>query len=909
MPAARLEPYTRLLLLLLWLSALAPTLATHHPHQNPPPEVPAPPQPSSTHSSTSSTTTSSSCPTPPPFSCQWFPLWPYPASCEVPADPAQTTSLQLAAPAAYRFLVEQPPADPALAALLTRGIARLNSSRLWLPTEHRTRGNIVEPHLVQLEGSCLPSPPRITPQTQRPAQTQLVIRVLSSPTTETSSTSSPTAKPPDADESFTLTVSSTGEATLESASVWGALYGLDAFAQLVSFNASTNTHAIHGAPIRIQDRPRFPWRGLMLDTANHYLPLAAVRRTLDLMGLNRLNVLHWHILGSYSFPVRVPAHPPLAGAGAWSSHAVYTEADLRSIQLYAADRGVRVVVEVDLPGHAYAWGLGYPHITVPCPSSISADIGAINSVPFNPANPDTFAVIGDVLDFFAGLLPDPFLHLGGDELQPECWAASQEVRAWMQTMNFTNYVQVQAWFQDKAFAKLASLQRRPIVWQETFVQLQHHYPAPAAVVEVWNNSTVLNMAISAGWDVILANGWYLDRQVPVDNHTSWFWLDTWAFMYQVDPEDDLHSSSRPQTAAGPQTAPGSILGGEANMWTEQVSDGSLDTRVWPRASAIAERLWSPQHVRDTGLAAQRLSLHSCRLANMGLNSGPIWAGFCNRDTGFFNSTAAEPFVPDSCPSSPLQASNGTGPSSHRVDITAAELAAVVIFTFIGGLAVCAGAMAIYRHTHPSRPAAKSADDGMMHVQSTAPRAADEQATPLLSPESAPSPPPSTPAASPASSRLMSLDVFRGFTVALMIFVDMTGASFPPIHHSPWNGVRLADFVMPFFDFIVGVSLAFSLKKIKGKRPALWKATVRFIKLFLLGLFTQGGIDFLNYDLKHIRIMGILQVSPRWRDSETSICLTPPPPLTPKASGSLLLCGGADGDLPAARQAQPAAGGS
>ncbi len=291
--------------------------------------------------------------------------------------------------------------------------------------------------------------------------------------------------------------------------------------------------------------------------------------------------------------------------------------------------------------------------------------------------------------------------------------------------------------------------------------------------------------------------------------SSWFWLDTWAQMYGVEPLAQVRPEQQAQ-----------ILGGEACMGSEQVSALSIHERVWPRASAVAERLWSPAAVNDPGEAAQRLGRFRCRLAADGLPVGPIWADYCSADD---NSRPANS-QPDSNDSPP--------------PLSSGAVAALVILAFFLGLA-CAGILA--RCVGQADQGEKDKGKGKAALQPVAAgvsaaalasniatndaeqvhvAVALNERSPLLPSGSARPPPASLPtavaitqgaggAATPAAAtsaapreRIQSIDVFRGFTVALMIFVDNVGEAFPAIHHTPWDGIRLADFVMPFFDFLV-----------------------------------------------------------------------------------------------------------
>ena len=512
-----------------------------------------------------------------------------------------------------------------------------------------------------------------------------------------------------------------------------------------------------------------------------------------------------------------------------------------------------------------------------CPAINSTDIGPINVVPLNPTLNRTYEVLQDVLAVVFDHFPEHYLHTGGDEVQFACWMADDGIRAWMQAHNMSDPAELQVYFQQRLSTLLSGAGKTAIVWDEVYSTLgpqgaQKSFGYKAAV-QVWDNSTLLQAALDDGFDGIFSGGWYLDRQQPVEQDaTHWFWLDTWADMYNVSLPSPSPSPARRATRAGQQ---GRMLGGEACMWGEQVADTSFTARVWPRAAGVAERLWSPASTRDAFLAAQRLGVHRCRLAARGMRVGPIWADYCSHDT-----------EPAFAGTDALRRSAADAP----VNLKSGELIALLVFIYALGLvsvylSVCCchcRLPGLTPATAPSSAPAQRRDKSDPALPDNAGSVQDESMVPLLGQakataargdaaalpsarSGAETPADGKPSAGvPLRERLSSLDVFRGFTVALMVFVDDTGAAFPEIDHTPWDGIRLADFVMPFFDFIVGVSLAMSFKKFdleaQGAQrwPALRKATVRFVKLFLIGVFTQGGIDFLTYDMAHIRVMGILQ---------------------------------------------------
>eukprot|EP00049_Salpingoeca_infusionum_P001077 m.44964 g.44964 ORF g.44964 m.44964 type:complete len:1294 (+) comp10858_c0_seq5:36-3917(+) len=759
-------------------------------------------------------------------------------------------------------------------------------------------------------------------------------------------------KQPTSDESYTLHVDAP-TVTIIAQTIWGAQYALETFSQLLEFHQGSRNPIIYNTPISIVDSARYPVRGLMLDTANHFLPVSSITQTLDIMSACKMNVLHWHIVDSYSFPLQVPQHPVLSQKGAWDASesqdyaggpnddpkAIYTLDDLNTIKQYALERGVRVLMEVDVPGHAYSWGLGYPNITVQCPKIATTDIGAINIVPLNPTLPFTYKVLESVLTSVMDQVPDDWLHTGGDELQTECWLSDQEIQAWMVKNKITTGTELELFFYQQLWPFLKQNKRRQVVWEEVYASLTSQLPTDT-IVHVWNNGSIASLAMDAGHDVILSENWYLDRHSPVSNaQIPWFWLDTWADMYNVS----LANSTK-----------GKVLGGVACMWGEQVSALSLNSRIWPRAIGISERLWSQHDVRNQSDAAQRIGRHRCRLAARGYPVGPIWADYCSYDALVRLAANQRLQQNDEYKIKHTQkkeekkqtdSTKSLMESQATFLLTRSELAAVVL----GTIAVCIitwyvlavscmpdstvapqdqghrehhvvhrqsanvqhstpqkrtapldqlglgipaipaesgsdsdsdcgaeseTAALLARHHHPFQPSAStstrpSSEHGSVgfSVKSDATAGTGGRSTPTT-PLTAPSPVfTSLPQpVKPKAPRLKSLDVFRGFTVALMVFVDNVGEAFPSIHHSPWDGVRLADFVMPFFDFIVGVSITLAFKRfdaspdveVPSRFGAFKKATTRFLKLFVIGIWTQCGIDFMTFDLSQLRIMGILQ---------------------------------------------------
>ncbi|XP_042514165.1 beta-hexosaminidase 3 isoform X2 [Macadamia integrifolia] len=225
------------------------------------------------------------------------------------------------------------------------------------------------------------------------------------------------------DESYKLSIAATGSPRyvhLEAQTVYGALYGLQTLSQLGHFNFTTRMIEVHHIPITIIDEPRFFYRGLLIDTSRHYQSLPMMKNAIDAMAYSKLNVLHWHIVDSQSFPLEIPSYPNLWN-GAFSLSERYTMADAAEIVNYAERRGINVLAEIDVPGHALSWGTGYPSLwpSRDCPE------------PLDVSNEFTFKVIDGILSDFRKVFKFRFVHLGGDEVNTSCWTTTPHVMKWL----------------------------------------------------------------------------------------------------------------------------------------------------------------------------------------------------------------------------------------------------------------------------------------------------------------------------------------------------------------------------------------------------------------------------------------------------------------------------------------------
>uniref|UniRef100_A0A8C3E943 Beta-hexosaminidase n=1 Tax=Corvus moneduloides TaxID=1196302 RepID=A0A8C3E943_CORMO len=406
----------------------------------------------------------------------------------------------------------------------------------------------------------------------------------------------------DSKESYKLSVSK-GSMLLSAETIWGALRGLETFSQLIGRDEN-GTYYINET--EIVDFPRFPHRGLLLDTSRHYLPLRAILETLDVMAYNKFNVFHWHIVDDPSFPYESSTFPELSKQGAFNAMThVYTASDVRTVIEYARLRGIRVIAEFDTPGHTLSWGPGAPGLLTPCYTG-KAPSGVYG--PINPIVNSTYQFVTSLFQEVSAVFPDFFLHLGGDEVDFTCWKSNPEIRAFMKEMGFgEDYKKLESFYIQRLLHIVSSLGKGYIVWQEVFdndVKLR-----PDTIIHVWKENSmqyVNEMAnvTRAGYRALLSAPWYLNRIS---------YGQDWIAAYKVEP---LSFAGSPEQKA-------LVMGGEACMWGEYVDVTNLTPRLWPRAGAVAERLWSNETVRDVEDAYARLAEFRCTLLGTSFPGKPV----------------------------------------------------------------------------------------------------------------------------------------------------------------------------------------------------------------------------------------------------------------------------------------------
>lgn len=395
------------------------------------------------------------------------------------------------------------------------------------------------------------------------------------------------------DESYELTVSRAGGVELEATQRSGLVRGLATLAQML--HKTDGGHSVRC--VKIEDRPRFPWRGLLLDVSRHFLPAPWIERTLNAMAAVKLNVLHLHLADDQGFRIESREFPALHELG--SGGEFYTQDQIRQLVDHATRLGIRVVPEFDVPGHATSWLIGYPELGTRRDRGYQlATAWGAHDACLDPLDEGVYEFLERFFGEVAGLFPDAWVHIGGDEVTGVEWREDPRALEFLAARNTDDVRELQAWFNNRLREILAGHARQMIGWDE----LVHPVLPTEVLVQSWRGPESLAGIAGRGHQCIRSHGYYLDH------------LSSAAAHHRIDPHDGVDATSLER-----------VLGGEACLWTEYVDTDNLDSRLWPRAAAIAERLWSPGDLTDRGLY-DRLAAISVHLEGLGCTHRSVYAG-------------------------------------------------------------------------------------------------------------------------------------------------------------------------------------------------------------------------------------------------------------------------------------------
>jgi hexosaminidase len=388
------------------------------------------------------------------------------------------------------------------------------------------------------------------------------------------------------DESYELTVSDSG-AKLTAPTTLGVLRGLQTFLQLVQITPT----GFAAAAVTIKDQPRFPWRGLLIDVSRHFIPIDVLKRNVDGMAAVKMNVLHWHLSDDQGFRVESKKFPKLTQAG--SEGLFYTQEEIRDFIAYAHDRGIRVMPEFDMPGHTRSFYMGYPELSSGA-GPYTLEGGGIDPI-MDPTRESTYKFLEKFIAEMAKLFPDAYFHIGGDEVDGKQWDANPKIQEFIKAHGMKNNQDLQAYFNRRLEKIVAKNHKTMVGWDE----ILHPDLPKTVVVQSWRGQASLAAAAKQGYRGLLSYGYYLDLMWPAARH------------YAVDPMADAAAALTPQEKS-------LILGGESCQWAEWVTPENIDSHIWPRNAVIAERLWSPQDVKDVASMYTRMNAISHDLEWLGL---------------------------------------------------------------------------------------------------------------------------------------------------------------------------------------------------------------------------------------------------------------------------------------------------
>jgi hexosaminidase len=422
-------------------------------------------------------------------------------------------------------------------------------------------------------------------------------------------------------EGYTLKISAK-EIVIKSSGEAGIFYGIQTLRQLLHPQAYSQNRVLRewSFPlVKIEDQPRFKWRGVHMDVARHFMPKEFIFKFLDLMAMHKLNTFHWHLVDDHGWRIEIKQYPKLTEIGSttdYSSHlpelatrpasqkagGFYTQEDIREIVKYAAERYITVVPEIELPGHSLAAINAYPELG--CKPAEGWD-NVYN------VEPETIQFLKNVLDEVLELFPSQYIHIGGDEVDKRAWKANPQVQARMKELGIETEEKLQSWFIQQ-FATYLSVKGRKLVgWDEI---LEGGLPKDATVMS-WRGVSPGIEAAKAGHDVVMtptSHAYFDYYQGPFADE------EPRAFGGYI-PIETVYSFEPIPTELSEEEAK-HILGGQANLWSEYMpTPEQMEYMAFPRLAAMAEVLWSPKENRDLGGFMKRLPSHLERLDELGVN--------------------------------------------------------------------------------------------------------------------------------------------------------------------------------------------------------------------------------------------------------------------------------------------------
>jgi hexosaminidase len=490
-------------------------------------------------------------------------------------------------------------------------------------------------------------------------------------------------------EGYQLTVTS-NEIRIEALEKAGLFYGIQTLRQLLPadiFGTVPPEDAAWRIPcLKIEDQPRFKWRGMHLDVGRHFMPADYVKKYIDLIAMHKMNIFHWHLTDDQGWRIEIKKYPKLTEIGAWRKETVighnsgtydgkrhggfYSQDEIRQIIQYAKERYVTIVPEIEMPGHSLAALAAYPELSCTGgPFEVKTEWGVIRDV-YCAGNDQVFLFMQDVLDEVMELFSSPYIHIGGDECPKENWKACRKCQERIKDEGLKDENELQSYFIKRIETYLNEHGRRIIGWDE----ILEGGLAPNATVMSWRGMDGGIQAARANHDVVMASNSHL-------------YFD----YYQADPKKEPLAiggfvplqkvySLDPIPAELTQEQAKHILGVQAQIWTEYIQNPKqADYMAYPRGCALAEIAWTPLDQKNYEDFYRRLTVHTERLRRMNVNFRPLDA--IGQKVGTWTSgQTSEEYQPMIWKLTPLIKASGTYQitfnyisGAHRLDIQCVEI--------------------------------------------------------------------------------------------------------------------------------------------------------------------------------------------------------------------------------------------
>jgi len=430
---------------------------------------------------------------------------------------------------------------------------------------------------------------------------------------------------------------------------FGARHGLETMFQLAQYDKFTLNYLISSS-VNIIDKPYYPHRGVMLDTARNFIPVHKIKTMIDSMSYSKLNVFHWHITDSQSFPLVMDSLPQFAEYGSYSPEETYSPWEVEDIVSYAARKGVRVLPELDTPAHVGAgWDSVDPSYTL-----------CVNKEPWtdwcveppcgqlNPASKGMYNLLENIYREMVTMFGDTQFHMGGDEIHVGCWNTSHDVTEWLRQRGrgreeddfifiWNHFLQESV----RRIKKAGMTEPNLVLWNNGMTKAEHiHYLDPDLfAIQLWTNSRDLSdqtikTVAEKGFKMIFSNydSTYLDCGFGgwVSDGNNWCApYKEWQLQHQNNPLRILEE----RNLSNLEEAKANILGGEVALWTEQADSDSMMSRIEPRAAAYGEQLWRGPITGGWLEAERRMVRHRVRLVDRGVGAETLTHGWCRQNEG------------------------------------------------------------------------------------------------------------------------------------------------------------------------------------------------------------------------------------------------------------------------------------